>query len=75
VGKQAREVLERCNLSFMGNSGRAQKTRMLREMQMVKTVLVKFQKGMKTLLGIGLETICYILAKNLSTFCLCPETL
>jgi hypothetical protein len=45
------------------------------EMQIVKLVLMTFQIGTKTLLGIGLEVILrYILEKNLFTFCLHPKT-
>lgn len=47
----------------------AQKTRMLIKMQ---TVLMRFEKVMKLLLGVGLEST-HILAKNLATFYPCPE--
>jgi hypothetical protein len=36
---------------------------------------MRFQVEMRTLLGIVLEAIHFILAKNLPIFCLCPETL
>jgi hypothetical protein len=44
-------------------------------MWIVKTVLMRFQMEMRTLLGTGLEAVCVILCKEFSTFCLCPETL
>lgn len=39
----------------------------------VKIVLIEVTNGMKTLLGTELEATHYILAKNLSKFCPCPE--
>jgi hypothetical protein len=48
----------------------AQKTEVPIEMQTVKIKLIKFQMGTRAPLGHS----CYILAKNLSTFCQCPET-
>lgn len=39
-----------------------------------KIVLIEVSNGMKMLLGTELEATHYVLAKNLSTFCPCPET-
>jgi hypothetical protein len=52
-----------------------QQTRILTEMQTVKTVHMSFQMRIMTLWKNGLEAFSfYILAKNLYTFCPCPET-
>jgi hypothetical protein len=41
-----------------------------------KDLLMKFQAGIRTILGIGPETIHVTFwQKKLSAFCLCPETL
>lgn len=40
----------------------------------VKTVLMRFPMAMGTLFEIGTEAVPGHLAKNLSMFCQCPET-
>jgi hypothetical protein len=53
--KQTRESLEHCKQRVMGYSGTL--VRMLIEMWTVGAALMKFQIGMKILMGIGLEAI------------------
>jgi hypothetical protein len=55
----------------MGNFHGGSEDLMLVGMQSSKSVLMRFQTGART---IGVYTCCTV-AKNLSTFCLYPETL
>jgi hypothetical protein len=53
----------------------SQKTRMPIVMQIVEPRVTSLQVRPRTLVGIVLEAISYILGKNLSTFCPCFEIL
>jgi hypothetical protein len=52
----------------------AQKTRMLIEMQTVKTIFTRFHFGGKILLGNVLEAITLHFVKELDHILFCPET-
>jgi hypothetical protein len=54
---------------------RAQKSRMLIEMQRIKTERIRFQVEMRTLVGMESEAICVTFWKKLSTFYPVPKPL
>jgi hypothetical protein len=61
--------------NLMGNSGGCPEEQNLLGMWAGETVFMSFQRKMRTVGYWNRAHSCYSVAKNLSTFCLCPETL
>lgn len=59
----------------MGQTGGIVEDLNAREMQTVKALLMKFQRGRRAMGNWVRGHLCYILGQNLSAFCLCPGNL